>query len=134
MTPETILDRLKLMTEIDDDNAALPFCQAAMEQLAAGLKPRRQNKQDPRLLQAGAAIALCMLLMQEEGGRLGGGIESFKAGDITVTKKDGQKGRLAIAERLRKEALEDIRELMRDTGFYARSAPFRRVKKRGGDE
>jgi len=131
MTPETILDRLKLMTEIDDDAAALPVCQAAMEQLAAGLKPRC-NKQDPRLLQAGAAIALCMLLLQEGNGIDMDGIASFKAGDITVTKKGGQTGRLANAERLKAQALEDIRELMRDTGFYAHSAPFKKMTKRGG--
>ena len=133
MTPFIILGRLRLMTELDDDAArtALPHCQAAMDELLAGLKPRC-NRNDPRLAQAGAAIALCMLLMQEDNNQNEDGISSFKAGDITVTKKDSRQGRLAAAERLRGEALEDIRELLRDTGFYARSAQMKNPTKRGG--
>jgi len=122
------------MTELNDESAraALPYCQAAMDQLLAGLGSG-SNRKDPRLAQAGAAIALCMLLMQEDSNHNEDGISSFKAGDITVTKNSKtQKDRLANAERLKKEALEDIRELMKDTGFYARSSPFRSVKKRGG--
>lgn len=123
MTPFTILGRLRLMTELDDDAAreALPHCQAAMEQVLAMLRPLCDRK-DPRLAQAAAAIALCMLLMQNEKGE--DGVASFKAGDISVTKT--QKDRLANAERLKKAALEDIRELLRDTGFYAHSAPYKK--------
>ena len=128
MNPYTILGRLRLMANLDDDDAvkAFPLCQAALEQLLARLKPGC-GREDPRLVQAGAAMALCMLLAREA---TSGGEEfsSFKAGDISITKQDhkSQNDRLAKAERMKAEALEDIRELLRDTGFFAHSAPFRK--------
>jgi len=134
MTPYTILGRLRLLTELDDEaaRAALPFCEAAMEQLLAGLD-KKSDRKDPRLTQAGAAIAFCMLLLQEDSAKGEDGIASFKAGDITVTKKETpRKDIMAKAERLKAEALEDIRPLMRDTGFYARSMPLRKIKQKRG--
>ena len=138
MTQYSVLGRLRLMVELDEEGAreALPFCAAAMEQLAPQLKAECGN--DPRLDQAAAAMACCMLLQRsaQAQGDAFDGIASFKAGDITVTKQQGkretsQKERMAGAERARKAAMEDIRELLRDTGFYAgQAAPL--LKKGAG--
>jgi hypothetical protein len=122
MTQYTILGRLRLMAGLDDDDAreALPLCAAALEQLLPQLKPRA-NPHDPRLDQAAAAMAFCMLLQR------GGGeddVTGFKAGDITVTKRGREKDRLAQALQLKKAALEDARELLRDTGFYVREVGY----------
>ena len=124
MTQYTILGRLRLMAGLDDEAAreALPLCAAAMEQLLPMLKPRADLR-DPRLDQAGAAMALCMLLQR------GGGeddVTGFKAGDITVTKRGREKNGFAQALELKKAAFEDARELLRDTGFHVRETPFRR--------
>ncbi|MDR0531791.1 MAG: hypothetical protein LBG83_07000 [Oscillospiraceae bacterium] len=128
MTQYSILGRLRLMTQLDDEQAmaALPLCAAAMEQLLARLKPGA-NRGDPRLDQAGAAAALCMLLLREENTSADEGFSSFKAGDITVTKKEkANAARMAAAEQLRAQALEDARELLRDTGFFSGSTKFSR--------
>ena len=134
MTQYSVLGRLKLMLELDEDGAmeALPFCAAAMGQLLPQIKPGHKN--DPRLEQAAAAMACCMLLQRGQGGERDAGedgfgdIASFKAGDITVTKqRDGAspKERMAAAERARKAAMEDIRGLLKDTGFYAGQVCFK---------
>jgi len=138
MTQYSILGRLRLMVELDEAGAmeALPFCAAAMEQLTPRLKIECRN--DPRLDQAAAAMACCMLLQRNRGsaGQDGefGGISSFKAGDITVTKQQGgsPKDRLAYAEQVRKTAMEDIRDLLRDTGFYAGQVSFNAQPNRKG--
>ena len=130
MTQYSILGRLRLMVELDEQAAmeALPFCAAAMEQLAPQLKTECRN--DPRLDQAGAALACCMLLRRAQEGTAQGefdGIASFKAGDITVTKQQGGssgKDRVAWAEQARKAAMEDIRDLLKDRGFYAGQTNF----------
>lgn len=135
MTQYTILGRLKLIMQMDEDTAmaALPFCAAAMEQLALQVKPECKN--DPRLDQAAAAMACCMLLQREQSGSMDD-ISSFKAGDITVTKQGmSAKERLAQAEQTRKAAMEDIRQLRIDTGFYAQDTAYRKPPnqtKRGG--
>ena len=130
MTQYSILGRLRLMVELDEQAAmdALPFCAAAMEQLIPQLKVEGRN--DPRLDQAGAAMACCMLLRRAQEGDAQGdsdGIASFKAGDITITKRQGggnAKDRMAWAEQARKAAMEDIRDLLKDTGFYAGQTDF----------
>ena len=128
MTQYSILGRLRLMIELDEEGAreALPFCAAAMEQLSPQLKVECKN--DPRLNQAAAAMACCMLLQRAQGRRDDGdGISSFKAGDITVTKQQGgasKKDGLAYAEQARRAAMEDIRDLMKDTGFFAGQTAF----------
>ena len=119
MTHYSVLGRLRLMMELDDQGArmALPFCAAAVEHLLPQLKDVHAN--DPRLDQAAAAMACCLLLRraQEEDG-----IASFKAGDITVTK--GGKDRLAWAQQARRDAMEDIQDLLKDTGFYASQTSY----------
>jgi len=136
MTQYSILGRLRLMLELDEQAAmdALPFCAAAMEQLIPQLKIECRN--DPRLSQAGAAIALCMLLQrQADSGGAFDGISSFKAGDIMITKKQGggnEKDRMAWAEQTRKAAMEDIRNLLKDTGFYAGQTSFAQEAKKKG--
>jgi len=134
MTQYSILGRLRLMMELDEEGAreALPFCAAAMEQLIPQLKIECRN--DPRLDQAGAAIACWMILRRaQSGGDEGfGDIASFKAGDITITKErgGGQKDRLAQAEQAQRDAMEDIRELMKDTGFFAGQTAFEKGAKK----
>jgi len=139
MTQYSILGRLRLMIDLDEEAAleALPTCAAAMEQLIPQLKVECRN--DPRLDQAAAAMACCMLLRRagEKEGQGGqeddfDGISSFKAGDITITKQPRQtkqpetspKDRVAWAEQARKAAMEDIRGLLKDTGFYAGQTQF----------
>jgi len=136
MTQYSILGRLRLMVELDEEGAreALPLCAAAMEQLAPRLRVECRN--DPRLDQAAAAMACCMLLQRAQGADTSddggdfGDIASFKAGDITVTKRErggasSPKERMAYAEQARKTALEDIRDLLRDTGFFAGQTEFK---------
>jgi len=132
MTQYSILGRLRLMIELDEEGSmeALPFCAAAMEQLTPRL--RVECKNDPRLDQAAAAMACCMILGRGQGGNDAGdfdGISSFKAGDITVTKQQrgglSQKDRLARAEQARETALEEIKDLLRDTGFHVQQAAFK---------
>jgi len=125
MTQYSVLGRLRLMIDLDEQAAmeALPFCAAAMEQLTPQLKIECRN--DPRLNQAAAAMACCMLLRRGAGPDGFEGISSFKAGDITVTKGGGSaKDRMAWAEQARKTAMEDIRGLLKDTGFHAQQTEF----------
>ena len=125
MTQYTILGRLRLMADFENDDAAkeaLPYCAAALEQLLPQIKPRA-NLRDPRLDQAAAATALCMLL-----GRGGGedDVVGFKAGDITITKRDkGGRDSFSQALQIKQAAFEDTRELLRDTGFYVKETSFR---------
>jgi len=128
MTQYSILGRLKLMLELDEQAAmeALPFCAAAMEQLIPQLKTECRN--DPRLDQAGAALACCMVLQRQNGNKDEslGGITGFKAGDISVTKRDkGGKDSVAQALQLKKAAFEEARELLRDTGFHVQEVAFK---------
>jgi len=138
------------MAELDEEGAreALPFCAAAMEQLAPQLKVECKN--DPRLDQAAAAMACCMLLQRAQSVQSGdtegdfdgnadfGDIASFKAGDITITKQQRQtkkpetspKDRMAWAEQARRAAMEDIRDLLKDTGFFAKQTSFKAPPKR----
>jgi hypothetical protein len=62
-----------------------------------------------------------MLLQRAQTGGGDDDIAGFKAGDITVTKRQGTgaKERLAHAEQTRAAAMEDIRPLLKDTGFFA---------------
>jgi hypothetical protein len=127
MTQYTILGRLRLMTALDDESAraALPYCAAALEILLPQLK-QGVNPHDPRLDQAAAATALCMLL-QRNGDADDSDFSSFKAGDITVTKKERtEKERLDGAEKLRAQAMAACRELLQDGGFFAAAPAFRR--------
>ena len=129
MTQYTVLGRLKLMVGLDDEAAreALPLCAAAVAQLLPQVKPGR-SPLDPRLDNAAACMARCMLLARGEAGEADG-IESFKAGDIMVTKKDKSRAALLkAAETERTKAFEDARELLRDTGFYVREVKFKREK------
>ena len=146
MTQYSILGRLRLMVELDEEAAmeALPACAAAMEQLVPRLKVECRN--DPRLDQAAAAMACCMLLQRlrenDDPGEQGefDGISSFKAGDITITKQPRQtnkpetspKDRVAWAEQARRAAMEDIRDLLKDTGFYAGQTSFTAGEKKKG--
>jgi len=106
-----------------------------MEQLLPQLKIECRN--DPRLNQAGAAMACCMILQRQadSGGEASDGISSFKAGDIMITKKQGvsnKKDQMAWAEQARKAAMEDIRPLLKDTGFYAGQTDFFAEDKKKG--
>ena len=133
MTQYSILGRLKLMLELDEAGAmeALPFCAAALEQLLPQVK--YEHRKDPRLDQAAAAMACRWLLQRGKAGDSFDGISSFKAGDITVTKKqDNAKDSMAWAELARKSAMEDIRPLLKDTGFYAGETSFRAQDKQKG--
>ena len=140
MTQYSVLGRLRLMVELDETGAAeaLPFCAAAVEHLLPQLKPACGN--DPRLDQAAAAIACCLLLQRGADGNSDdglNGISSFKAGDITVTKQGADSknwtARMAQAEQARRAAMEDIRELLKDHGFFAGITDFApREKKKGG--
>ena len=130
MTQYSILGRLKLLMELDEQAAmeALPFCAAAMEQLMPQIK--NECKNDPRLDQAAAAMACCTLLRRARDD--GDGIAGFKAGDITVTKQQGGgKDCAARAEQARKAAMEDIRGLLKDTGFFAGQTAFTPAQAKG---
>jgi len=147
MTQYSVLGRLRLMLELDEAAAmeALPACAAAMEQLIPRLKVECRN--DPRLDQAAAAMACCMLLQRvrasnDQDGQNddSDGIASFKAGDITITKQPRQakkpetspKDRIAWAEQARRAAMEDIRDLLKDTGFFAGQTAFAAGEKKKG--
>jgi hypothetical protein len=116
VTQYSVLGQLRLMADLDNDRAmeALPLCAAAVEQLLPRLKPG-VHRGDPRLDRAAAASALCMLRMRDESG----GVESFKDGDISVSRRGG--GAAAQAAREREAAFADIAELLRDTGFQAKT-------------
>ena len=124
MNQYTILGRLRLMTELGEggERDALPYCAAAMAQLLPKLKPSA-SREDPRLDRAAAAEALCMLLLRGEN-EDGDGIESFKAGDIAVTRqgKAAAKERMAWATKERDAAFADIAQLLQDTGFQVKTA------------
>ena len=123
MNQHTVLGQLRLLTELDDEQAmaALPFCAAAAEQLRARLKPEC-GQHDPRLSRAAATAALVMMLQRRENSE-GDGIESFKAGDITVSKRGtAARDRLRIAIEERDAALRDIAGLLVDTRFVFRTA------------
>ena len=118
MTKHNVLGQLRLLTELDDEQArqAIPFCAAAVDQLRPRLKPSCPCH-DPRLSRAAATAALVMLLQRRENSE-GDGIESFKAGDITVSKQGrAARDRLRIAIEERDAALRDIADLLVDTTF-----------------
>jgi len=120
MNQHTVLGQLRLLVEMTDDEAheTLPFCAAATEQLLAKLKRGEDgellNRTDPRLSRAAACAALVMVLNRRENSD-GDGVESFKAGDITVNKRgQAARDRLRIAITERDAAMADISELLRD--------------------
>jgi len=122
MTQFTVLGQLRLLTELDEAQAreALPFCASALEQLLPRLRPNA-IRDDPRLSRAAAASALCMLLQRRENSNADD-VDSFKAGDITVTRHGkAARDRLSMAIQERETAFADIAELLRDTGFRMRS-------------
>jgi len=123
MNQHTVLGQLRLLTELSEEQAheALPYCASAVEQLLPRLKTDENgeflNRGDPRLSRAAATAALVMLLQRRENTE-SDGIESFKAGDITVSKR-GQASRdrlrMAIAER--EDAFCAIAALLKDISF-----------------
>jgi len=122
LNQHTVLGQLRLLMELDDQQAhdALPFCAAAAEQLIPRLK-RGIPTHDPRLSRAAATAALCMMLTRLENEQ-GDGIESFKAGDITVSKHGrASRDRLRIAIEERNAAMLDIAPLLADTSFNVKS-------------
>ncbi|MCL2446481.1 MAG: hypothetical protein FWD06_06930 [Oscillospiraceae bacterium] len=127
MNQHTVLGQLRLLVEMTDSEAheSLPFCAAAAEQLLLQLKRNEEgellNRTDPRLSRAAACAALVMLLNRRENSE-GDGVESFKAGDITVNKRgQASRDRLRIAIAERDAAMADISELLQDNrwGFKA---------------
>ncbi|MDR1927740.1 MAG: hypothetical protein LBQ33_03770 [Oscillospiraceae bacterium] len=122
MTQFSVLGRLRLLTPLDGDGAreALPFCAAAAAQLHA-MRREETSGDDPRLDYAAACVAHYLLLLRQAGAE--DGVASFKAGDITIKKQELTQ-RLALAQRLRDDALAEVSGLLRDTGFAALSTAF----------
>ena len=119
MNQHSVLGQLRLLTQLDDQQAldALPFCAAAAEQLRPRIKPGC-SRFDPRLSRAAATSALVLLLQRRDNSDDGDGIESFKAGDITVSKRGtAARERLRVAIEERDAAMRDIAELLIDTRF-----------------
>jgi len=128
LNQHTVLGQLRLLVEMTDEeaHAALPFCAAATEQLLPKLKRDDDgellHRTDPRLSRAAACAALVMLLNRRENSE-GDGVESFKAGDITVNKRgQAARDRLRIAMDERDAVMADVAELLRDNrwAFEAR--------------
>ncbi|MDR2524804.1 MAG: hypothetical protein LBC83_01205 [Oscillospiraceae bacterium] len=131
MSQATVLGQLRLLMDLDDSTAAeaLPYCAAALAQLHPMLRDGA-DMNDPRVDRAAAGIAYCLLLQRAESRQAAQErIQSFKAGDISVTKASDDAAllqRFARAEQLRKEGMEGVRALLRDTGFAACSTAFRK--------
>lgn len=115
MNQWTVLDSLRLITHLEKEGAvseALPLCEAAAN-LILKRKKDSADADDPRLVRAAAAVAnydLVVLNTSDEDGT-----QSFKAGDVTVSRSSDTLLKRAAA--IKADALRNALPLLRDEEF-----------------
>lgn len=109
-----VFERLSSMIEIDkgEKSRLMPFCETAAAVI--GAKTRADaDKSDVRLLTAAAALAYGRYMLLR--GASDGNIESFKAGDVTVSYGNSSAGQ--SIDSFVKAALADAADLFSDDDF-----------------
>lgn len=116
VSPWDVLDRLKQLTDIadDDKNTALAVCVINLGSVRARLK-KDIDSDDVRITQAAAAMSFYDLSVKyaAEGND---SITSFKAGDVTVSRSS--QSLIEHASRMKNEALNDLAPLINDNEVY----------------
>jgi hypothetical protein len=111
-TANTVLESLRSwVDESVPDDELLPQCQTALVSLRIRLRPE-MDEDDPRIATAAAALALYRrtLALQLSGG----GVVSFKAGDLSI-KAAGDP--VLLAARIRDDAFADAAALLEGGAF-----------------
>lgn len=115
MDLQKIYNRLLMMTgEEENQELLLTLCSAA----AADIRRKVRDgcdQQEERLNAAAAGLAYYMLALIKYGGE---GTASFKAGDITVTRKG--EAAIRLAEQVRDTYYQLAADLLEDTDFLFR--------------
>lgn len=118
VTQWTVLSNLRQIASLDEEGAAfgLPLCLVCLEEIRARLRDDADGN-DTRIERAAAGLAFYKLTLKRISED---GAASFKAGDVSVSQNPAEL--LAIAARVRDEALAGAAPLVRDDLFL-----FRRV-------
>ena len=115
----TVLSRLRQMASLDEEGiaAGLTLCLVCLEEIRGRLKDGA-SANDPAVERAAAGLAFYKLFLKRI--TLDGAVTLFKAGDVSVSQDS--RGLLALAEKVRDEALAGAAPLLKDEMFV-----FKRV-------
>ena len=115
ITQWSVLSLLRQLTDIgeDEEKVCLGIALSSLERVNSRLKADA-DRDDVRIAQAAAGLAYYALCVRRAGNS--DGVESFKAGDITV--KKGADSSLEFAASVRDAALAELTPLLSDDGFF----------------
>ncbi len=117
VTQWTVLSSLRQIASLEEEGTAfgLSLCLVCLEEIRARLRDGA-NGNDARIERAAAGLAFYKLTLKRISED---GAASFKAGDVSVSQNPAEL--LAIAAKVRDEALAGAAPLLRDDLFLFRS-------------
>lgn len=112
---QSVLNRLRQFITLDEQGAenALPLCEICLSQLTERLRDDA-DENDMRIAEAAAGLAYYRLMLRAAASD--SAVESFRAGDVTVTRSPAAV--LEIAAKIRNEALAGAAPLIKDDNFF----------------
>lgn len=115
ITQWSVLSLLKQLTDIgeEEEKLCLGIALSSLERVQSRLKADA-DMDDVRIAQAAAGLAYYALCVRRAGSA--DGIQSFKAGDISVEKSADSS--LKFAASVRDAALAELTPLLSDDGFF----------------
>ncbi len=118
LTAQAVFEKLTQITDTDisEKEALLPFCQSAAAVINSKMRADA-DASDIRLLMAASALAYSRYLLIKNAEE--GNITAFKAGDISVSKGNGDASGSIHSFAL--AAFEDAKDLLTDTAFIFRA-------------
>lgn len=116
ITQWSVLSLLKQLTDIgeEEEKLCLGIALSSLERVQSRLRADADIN-DVRIAQAAAGLAYYALCVRRAGGSADG-IQSFKAGDISVEKSADSS--LKFAASVRDSALAELTPLLNDEGFF----------------
>ncbi|NLX93344.1 MAG: hypothetical protein GXZ02_05705 [Clostridiales bacterium] len=110
----TVLSRLRQIATLDEEGTAagLSLCLICLEEIRTRLKDD-VDAHDPGVERAAAGLAFYKLILKRI--TLDGAVTRFKAGDVSVSQDS--RGLLAVAEKVRDEAIAAAAPLLKDELF-----------------
>lgn len=110
----TVLSRLRQIAMLDEEEAGagLSLCLICLEEIRGRLKDDT-DAHDPGVERAAAGLAFYKLNLKRI--TLDGAVTRFKAGDVSVNQD--MRGLLAVAEKVRDEAIAAAAPLLKDELF-----------------
>lgn len=116
ITQWSVLSLLRQLTDIgeDEEKVCLGIALSSLERVQSRLRAD-VDMDDVRIAQAAAGLAYYALCVRRAAGSADG-IQSFKAGDISVEKSADSS--LKFAASVRDSALAELTPLLSDEGFF----------------